>query len=258
MSRLRKLTVSLVLGATIIASTATPAMAAPQTDRTAGARPAATQTIAVDPMTIAEAAKAAYDLYKMFAGGGLTLEDATHRILAAIQQARDAIIHHIDAVAAANVQACARSAVVDFPNFQILTPDNKQTFALNATSCVILGDTLLNTLVDKGAIDQLGFALNAVGPIALITRSWVHFTNAGIPPILTHSNQVVYNQIKPVCGSFREPGNPTSPVWACTAYNGDYSDMPLRLPHDTVIDEAAYRTSWLVAKAVLPVLPLLS
>jgi hypothetical protein len=252
MFRFRKMTVSLLLIAAITALTTTPAMAAQGTGKTDGATPAATQTTLVDPATIALVIQTAYSAYKSFAGGAQSAQVATQQILAAIQQARDAIISHIDAVATASVRSCALSAVIDFPNFDVLTLDNQQAFALNATSCVTLADSLLGTVTDKGAIDQLGFALNAVGPIALITRGRVGLNNTALMPVLNRSNQVAFNQLTPTCQVIHEVGNPVHEI-LCTAYNGD-SDQETVGMKALAMAEAAANTSWPVAKVALPLL----
>jgi hypothetical protein len=252
MFRLRKLTVSLLLIAAITVLTITPAMAAAGAGKTDGAAPAARQTALVDPVTIAEVIKAAYSAYKSFVSGSQSAQVATQQILAAIQQARDTIISHIDAVATASVKSCALSAVIDFPNFDVLTLDNQQAFALNATSCVTLADSLLGTVTDKGAIDQLGFALNAVGPIALITRSRLGLNNTALTPVLNRSNQAVFNQLAPSCQIIHEAGNPVHEV-LCTAYNGD-SDQEIAGMMALAKEEAASNTSWPVAKVALPLL----
>jgi hypothetical protein len=247
----RRLVASLLI-ATITVLTAAPAMATPETGKTAGAAPAAAQTPQVDPGTIAAVIQAAYSAYKSFAGGSISAQQATQQIIAAIQQARDAIISHIDRVATATAQACAHSAVIDFPNFDTLTLDNQQAFALNATSCVTLADSLLGAVTDKGAIDQLGFAINAVGPIALMTRARVGLPNTAVVPVLNHSNQIVFNQLTPSCSVVHEVGNPFHEV-LCTAYNGDWDQGPVGITGQ-VRASAAANTSWPVAQAALPLL----
>ncbi len=251
MFRYRKLTVSLLLIAAITVLTTTPATAATRTGETVGTTPAATQTTFVDPATIAALIQAAYSAYKSFASGAQSAQVATQQILAAIKQATDVIVSHIDAIATASVRSCAQSAVLDFPNFDVLTLDNQQAFALNATSCVTLADSLLGTVTDKGAIDQLGFALNAVGPIALITRGRVGLNNTGLMPILNSANQVVLNQLTPTCFIFHEPGAPN--LIQCDAYNGD-SDQEPAGQKMLAMKTAAANTSWPIAQIVLPLL----
>jgi len=57
--------------------------------------------------------QAVYSLYQKFAGGGMSLDQAVQQINADIQTAKNDIVHEIDLVAAANIQGCANSAVVE-------------------------------------------------------------------------------------------------------------------------------------------------
>ncbi|TCO60880.1 hypothetical protein [Actinocrispum wychmicini] len=216
-----------------------PAQAAPSTRDTAHPN--------VDVITIIQAAKAAYDAYKSFASGGSSVDGAVNKILNAIQGAQTAIISHIDAIAAADAQACAQDAVVDFPNFQFLTPDNQQVFALHATSCSNLINSLVTTVTDKGAKDQLGFSANAVGPIALITRSRAGLSNASFIPVLRSTNQQISTSLAPGCINILDP-DVHKRVWYCTAYNGGV-DMELDKLHAQTA--AAQSTSWPTANQTL-------
>lgn len=209
--------------------------------------------VTVDPGTLIAIIKAAYSAYQSFTSGGLTLAAATQQILNAIVSARDAIITHIDAVAVAQVRGCAQSAVLDFPNFGALTPDNKQAFARDATSCITLADSLITTVSDLGAVDQLGFALNSLGPIALITRSATGLSNSGLAPLLKQDNSTLLTKLLPTC---RNVTDGEGRKWVvCRAYNGDSSDQ---LPPNMVRqarDLAGARTSYPLAEAVLPTFP---
>ncbi|WP_132116395.1 hypothetical protein [Actinocrispum wychmicini] len=201
----------------------------------------------VDPATIAAAVKAAYQAYQSFFGGGISLQAAVDKILAAIQSAQTAIISHIDAIAAAEARACTRDAIVDFPNFQFLTPDNQQVFALHATSCANLIDSLLATVVDKGAQDQLGFSVNALGPIALITRSRAGLPNTTFVPVLRSANQRVSTNLTPGCSLINDPDF-HGKVWFCLAYDGNFFEDLNKVKAQNV---AATNTSWPVANGVL-------
>jgi hypothetical protein len=198
---------------------------------------------------IITAAKTAYDIYKTFLQGGLSVQDATKQIITAINGAKTEIISHIDAVATAQAKACAKEAVIDFPGFDTLSTDNQQLFALDATSCVTLADSLITTVTDKGAVDQLDFALNSVGPIALIVRSRTGLSNEGLTPLLVQDNQTVMTMLEPLCEKVRIPGEATEHL--CTSYNGD-SDQELTAKLARQV--AGQNTSWAVAGAVLPTL----
>lgn len=201
----------------------------------------------VDVATIAAAVKIAYEAYQAATSGGTSLKAAVSQILAAIQSAQTAIINHIDAIAVANARACAQNAVVDFPNFEVLTPDNQQAFAVAATACVDLINSLVATVTDRSAQDQLGFSVNAVGPIALITRSRAGLSNTSFVPVLRSTNQQISTDLAPSCSFIFDPDF-QGKVWACVAYNGNFQEDPNRQKAQNL---AATDTSWLVANNVL-------
>jgi hypothetical protein len=194
--------------------------------------------------TIIAAVKVAYDIYKQFAKSGMSVEEATRQILNAINSAKNEIISHIDQIATAEAKACARQAVIDFADIERFTPDTLQAFARDATGCVTLIDSLLGAVVDKSAIDQLGFALNAVGPVALIARGRAGLTTQGLADVLVNANTTAISQLIPVCKAVYREG--MLEWYGCTAYNGDKGR------HDTSAEIArnlaSVRTSWLVAK----------
>jgi hypothetical protein len=197
--------------------------------------------------TIITVVKAAYSAYQMFAGGDLSVRQATMQILNAIYSAKTEIMGRIDAVAAAQARACAQDAVLDFENFDAYSRDSQEAFAMAARSCVNLIDSLLATGPDKAAADQLGFALQAVGPIMLIVRSRVGVSNASMVPVLVRSTQAVITQLTPTCSSRLIEGRTQ---WTCSVY-GDHRDGPE--PSRALAQRlAAARTSRPVAQAVLP------
>ncbi|WP_158857889.1 hypothetical protein [Streptomyces sp. NRRL B-1347] len=246
------------------APTAQAALAAERSTQSVTAPGAAPSAQAIDYVAIA---KAAYAAYQLFAAGGLSLEEATQRILDAIGSAKTEILAHIDQVAAAEARSCARHAVIDVADIRLFTPDTLQSFARDTTGCVTLADSLLGAVSDKGAADQLGFAVNAVGPIALLARARAGFDTAGLKSTLRSANNAVLTKLEPVCTRevVSEPG-PVRPIVeeiiTCTAYNGaSASDSRQISPRpqpaidvDALKAAAAANTSWPVAKAVLPTL----
>jgi hypothetical protein len=265
-SPIPKVTLALALAGALSAAGVAPALAAtgsagPSTRAGTTVRPAILRP-AVDPGTVITTVQKIYGIYKSFLGGGNSAQVATQQIIDAINQSRDAVISQIDAVAAADVKACAQSAVINFADFNALNPTNQQAFALDATSCVTRADSLISAVSDKAAKDQLGFAVNTVGPIALIARARTGLTNGGLTSVLKEANQTVLNQLIPTCDQFyvTEPGAPGQYQIYCTAYNGDKGatgtrrDDQVNAATARARDSAAYRISWLLAEKVLPLL----
>lgn len=198
---------------------------------------------------IIAAAKAAYAAYELFAGGDLSVRTATTRILNAIYGAKTEILARIDAVTAADAKACTQNAVLDMEIFDQLSPDNQQAFARDARGCVNFIDSHLSREVDKAAVDQIGFALQAVGPIMLISSSRVGFSNSAYIPVLKRSTHAVITKLTPTCTS-RWIENRTQ--WTCTVYTGHRAGPE---PSFSLAErQCQARTSRPVAKAILPTL----
>jgi len=199
-----------------------------------------------DAEVIIAAAKVAYAAYEMFLSGNISVRQARDEIVAAINNAKIEIIDRIDAIAAAEARTCAQDVVLGIETFNLLTQDNQQEFALGATSCVNRIDTLLTTLTSKAAIDQLGFTLHAVGPIMLVARSQVGFSNTNFVPVLVRSTQRVITALTPTCHSRIIEARLQ---WNCSSYNNSGGPDPSRRLAER---EAGEGTSWALSKAVLP------
>ena len=143
---------------------------------------------AVGAAAIVTAVQTAYETYQKFGGGQLTLDEATTQIVTAIETAKTEIVAPLDLIAAAEVRACASSAVIDVADIRALSQDTVQAFARDATNCATLAEAFIDAAEDQGALDQLGFAVNAVGPVALLARA-----SAGLSTPLWQATLVTAN-----------------------------------------------------------------
>jgi hypothetical protein len=217
--------------------------------------PMAAQPAQADVGTVIAVIKQIYSLYQQFAGGssGTTLDQAIQQITATIQSAQTAIISQIDLVATAGVQACATSAVINFADINALSPDNLQAFALDTTSCVTQAKSLIDVVTDQAATDQLGFAMNTVGPLALMARTKAGLTTPSLKAVLVAGNNTIVTKLLPACQhvdeSGGEPGAPRFYLWECVAYNGNQGAAKQRPASENA---ATSNTSRAVAQAALP------
>lgn len=206
----------------------------------------------VDIATIIAIAKGLVDLWKGFQGGGMSIEEATRQIIAAINTAKTDIIAHMDRLAAAEARSCATRHVIELADIDRMTPDTLQAWAQNATACVTTIDALLGVVTDKAALDVLGMALDVVGPIALIARTRAGFTTGGLQAVLVSGNNKVLSRIAPAC--YFSPGwNPPYIAHSvCHAYNGDRADIDNAYFDDNLRKQAMRNTSWVVAYYAAP------
>ncbi len=226
---------------------------------------------AVDAGQVIAIVKGAYEAYKMLTDTQeLTLDEATTRIIDAVDEIKEETISHIDRIAAAEVQACARSAVIDFEDIRIFSPDNQQAFARDATDCVSLATSYIASVDDRGAVDQMGFAVNVVGPIALVARSFVGLSTGTLKNTLIAADNSVVSKLTASCSARTEPyfderGKPIPDLadnfLTCRAYNGDqgHDYVQGRMPaggfdYRVAHEQAVHLISHPVAKAALSVL----
>ncbi len=230
-----------------------------------------TQAQAVGVGEIATAiqyAQKAYDIYQKFFGNQLTLAQAEQQIEAAIAQAQTAITAEIDRVATADIQACARTAVTEFADIGSMSPDTAMAFANSSTDCVDHAQADIASISTLGSVDQIGFALNTVGPIALIARAHAGFSTDLLRQTIVTGHQQNVSRLTPTdCFASplwgdAEPGGPVEVVLRCTAYNGDVGEdsVFLRIRHGDPlpafdyteeINMAAGGTSYPVSQAAL-------
>ncbi|RSM43109.1 hypothetical protein DMB66_53715 [Actinoplanes sp. ATCC 53533] len=229
-----------------------------------GAQPA--QAV-VDPATVIAVAQQAYALWKEFKGGDKSLEQATQQIIASIESAKTAILSRVDLLAAAEARACARHAVVELADIGQFDAATMRSWAQDVTGCVTLIDSLAATVTDQSAIDQLGFAVNSIGPIALVARARAGFSTQALTAVLVGANNTVATKIDPPCVQqqiAQHSGLRITIRKTCTAGNGDsaFQDVTghiLNAPNfvfDTprLKTEASRNTSKPLAISVVPLL----
>jgi hypothetical protein len=195
-------------------------------------------------------------------GGGSELDAAVRQIVAAVEQAKTDIINHSDAIAAADVQACVRSATIESTNIESFPPPVLILWAQNATSCAELATAYANALTSPAAVDNIGFLVGPIFSIVLAARAKAGLAN-GTDLILQDeisAYQAVVTKLTPTdCRKWvaREPGYPNEKWWECTAYNGAVGSSDsvvgnLREPDRTQAeDRATAGTSRPIAKDAL-------
>jgi hypothetical protein len=136
----------------------------------------------------------------------------------------------------------------------------------------------------KHTVDRLGLAVNVVGPIAMTARLHAGLGDGGLRQVLVGANTTVITKIQPYCSEWRQYEDDSNFVelwFQCLAYNHNWvtqfgvardfqglvlppgcepwhscEETPASPPVDKerVKFEATKHTSWVVARAVLPLL----
>ncbi|BCB75039.1 hypothetical protein Pflav_014490 [Phytohabitans flavus] len=161
---------------------------------------------------------------------------------AEIRKARGEILAEIGDIAAADVSACASNTVHTFENLHLLSPDNKQAFADSSAECLFRARELIAALGpdSKAAVDELGFALNAVGPLTLVANLEAGFTTETLRQTLISGNAELLVKLRPTCAVRSLSFTPGSPEvdgkvimqgpWKCVPYHATLADPGGTLP----------------------------
>lgn len=206
----------LAVAITVTAVPATPAQAAPR---------GAMQAMAFDWVSLVVAVAG-----HLLSGGGSeddSLKAAVQQIVAAVESAKNDIIAHTDAIAAADVQACARQHTIEFSDIENMSNTVRQIWAQNATACATLATAYVNTVQTPQAVDNIGHVLPSLFAIVIAARGRANLPN-GINLVIQdqiRSYEAVVAKLTPtncVKKGNKEPGSPREKWWECIAYNGDW------------------------------------
>ncbi len=186
------------------------------------ARPAQAVTVG----QVVSALKTAYSLYEKYGKDELSLEEATDQIISAINSAKVEIIARIDAIAAADARACAKSTIIQFEDIELLSEDAQFALASSAIDCMTLIESYLEVVDDKPSVDKLGFALNALGPVTMMLRAHVGLPeSAAVSDMLINGNYAIIAKLHPTCQTMTlwgdSDGGFVEKNVRCRAYNGD-------------------------------------
>jgi hypothetical protein len=122
------------------------------------------------------------------------------QVQAIVNQAKTQIIAELDGLTAAWNSSCAANSVDTFLNIDKLTTENLQAFAISSDKCVTDAQAQIGAVTDKAAIDKIGFALNTVGPIALLANARAGFATDALKQHIIDANQQLQIRLSPTCG----------------------------------------------------------
>lgn len=241
-SRLTKGLAALTLTVAVgMAGTVQPAQAAPPP------RPAPEATTMVFDWTSAVIAVASHLLSGDSGAGG-----AVQQILAAIEEAKNDIIRHVDAIASAEIQGCVEAATIEFANIEFFPPPVLTLWAQRATECATRATAYLQALESPQAVDNIGFIVGQIFAIVFAARAKAGLVNA-VDVLLSaqiRSYQAVLAKLGPgpgACVPFRIEGQ--IEYYTCRAYNGDTGRG---YPASVAWDIASHNISEPIARSALP------
>ncbi|MDY7087714.1 MAG: hypothetical protein SYR96_21735 [Actinomycetota bacterium] len=196
-------------------------------------------------------------------GGGGNLDAAIREIKAAIEQNKTEIIAQIDAIAAAEVEACLEAHTIEFLNIDFMDEYTLRAWAQNATSCATQASAFAGAVQSPQSVDKIGFVIGPIFAIVLAARAQAGFIN-GTDLVLQsqiRAYEAVVTKLTPtncLLVVISEGSAFYEKWWSCTAYNGDVGKSTSCFgrnctPNRAAAESAATRnTSRPVASGALP------
>lgn len=185
----------------------------------------------VTPDQALAAAQFAYQAWKMYKGEDISIEEATGQIISAIDDAKEDIMGHIELIDASEIVACADHAVNTLADIPAMSEDTLMQFAVDSAACLSEAKVKLDTYTFKPAIDNVAFAMHALGPIVLVAQQKAGFSTLGDQATLREATLTAFNKLDPTCSvTYTEEDDGTSNNEAhirCVAHNGDVGEHSL-------------------------------
>jgi hypothetical protein len=149
---------------------------------------------------IAEGASAA-DVQAMLKGvtaAAITLLDATRGHTTT--PTRDPV-RHLEVFAAADAVACARSSVIEFTDIERMSERLLSFWATHLNECLALTDSKLSAVSSADAVEEIGFAVNMIYPVALVAHARAGFKILPVVNAYRSANETLLEKLAPRCSS---------------------------------------------------------
>ncbi|MEO3743803.1 hypothetical protein [Plantactinospora sp. B5E13] len=254
-SALRKLAAAAVALAVVLPGTAQPAQADPD-----GPNP-----------SLIEFVDLALDLAgRLGSGGGLSPEaiaGMTQDIINALNNAESAVIAHVDSIAAADLRGAARHHLLEFDDINNFEEETLEDWAQSVSGAASLANEYLNTVSDRRAVDDIGYAAITLYGLALVARAKAGFGTTRLRQDYQTALLKIINRLAPSCRyHYPEPNAvPMIRAYTCEVY-GAHTATQLEQYHlgvwqlgpidPAAVEAASYaNTSRRVAVEVLSTLP---
>jgi len=185
------------------------------------------------------------------------VEQATAKIINAVNAAKTELLNEIDEITAAEIDACKDSALSDVENLPHMTAGQLDTYASRAVDCVNRAVNLINSLDSPRAVNQVSFAMNTVAPLALVARARLGLTSGFLKSNVRAANEATMSRLAPNCIFWTDEESGRILYWnvQCTAFNGTKASHtsvfgPIN-DHTPQIDAAMRNTSYALSKTLL-------
>jgi hypothetical protein len=162
-------------------------------------------------------------------GGSGDLEKAKQEIINAVNASRQEILDHIDAIASADVRACAEAGTLQINQIDAMDDFTLAVFMENAVNCATKSTAYFDAVQNLPAADNIAKLMGEIYSIAMVAFAKVGFTTTDLLDGLIRGYEAVLNKLKPTCET-------RSHTWADPEY-GWYTENTYTckaFPTDTV------------------------
>ncbi|GIG85420.1 hypothetical protein [Plantactinospora endophytica] len=237
------------------------AVVLPGTTQPAHANPDGTNTSLIEMIDLA------LSLVGRVSSGAVTpalLFQMTQDVINAVDRSEAAVIAHIDAIASADIRGATRSAVLEFGELNNMEEDRLLDWVMEVTGNAIRTSTYLDAVSDLKAVDDIGYALITIYPIALVARARAGFSTTTTRTLFRNALQRLVDRLTPTCDTYLvDPRIPVIRIYECKVYGShtaQYTEYNLNGTWDisgraAVQAAASANTSRQVAIEVLNDLP---
>jgi hypothetical protein len=116
---------------------------------------------------------------------------------------------------------------------------------MDSTGCALKATAYLRVVINKDIADDIGFSLNTIYPIALVSRAQAGLSTGPLMQSYREANELLLAKLAPRCREWPVPDK----HHVCRAYNGQKVKGKDR---ERVSRDATRLTSREIASAVLP------
>ncbi|MFY1686743.1 hypothetical protein [Plantactinospora sp. WMMB782] len=144
----------------------------------------------------------AFSLFLDSRSGELTeqqLFEALQEFVGAVNEAEDAILSHLDAVAAAPWVGAAEHAILEVPSLPLLNEDALQDYALEVALHARQAKSVFDAVQSPVEADHLGFAIYSLYSVGLEARIAAGLGTATYLPNYRAAMQAIVDRLKPRC-----------------------------------------------------------
>ncbi|MEN3613214.1 hypothetical protein [Plantactinospora sp. ZYX-F-223] len=193
------------------------AVVLPGTTQPAHANPDGTNTSLIDMLDLA------LNLLGRVGDGDVSAEDLaamTQDVINALNQAESAVIAHLDAIAVADIRDDATAAVIEFEDINNFAEETLEDWAQDVTHDAVRASSYLDAVAGKKAIDDVGYAVVTLFPIAMVARARAGFGTTNLRTQYRAALQKIVDKLAPSCQySYPEPNAvPLIRSYTCTVY----------------------------------------